>query len=433
MSHITKVLVLGYVWPEPNSSAAGRHMLSLLKSFLAADWHLTFASPALQGEHKIDLNRLGIEEKNIALNCSSFDDFILELQPDVVLFDRFMLEEQFGWRVAQHCPQALRILDTEDLHSLRQVRHLALKQQRELNTADLNSDLAKREIAAIYRCDLSLVISEYEYQLLQQHYQVPSEILLHCPFMLDLNSQVHPNLEFEQRQHFISIGNFRHEPNWDAVLWLKQTIWPLIRKQLPKAEMHIYGAYPPPKATQLHNVQQGFLLKGWASDAEQVMTQARVCLAPLRFGAGLKGKLVEAMLCGTPSVTTSIGSEGMGLATSLVAINDNSNNETLNWPGRMVEFSVDKQDAVAELIAQQAITLYTDKNLWQQSQQLGYQWLSHHFDQVPLRQRLLHRIKHIVASLETHRANNFIGQMLQHHQFKSTQYMAQWIEAKNRK
>jgi glycosyltransferase involved in cell wall biosynthesis len=403
-------------------------MLSLLESFVLVGWQVTFASPALQGEHKVDLTTVGITERNITLNCSSFDDFILELKPDVVLFDRFMLEEQFGWRVAHHCPQALRILDTEDLHSLRQARHSVLKQQRELSTFDLNSDLAKREIAAIFRCDLSLIISEFEYQLLQNHYHVPKAILLHCPFMLNLSNMAQNITTFEQRQHFISIGNFRHEPNWDAVLWLKQSIWPLIRQQLPHTELHIYGAYPPQKATQLHNVKQGFLVKGWAANAEVVMSQARVCLAPLRFGAGLKGKLVEAMLCGTPSVTTSVGSEGMGLA----PVNKDSANIGLNWPGHLVDFAPDQLPELAQIIAQQAISLYQDQNYWQQCQQLGYRWLSGHFDQLTLQPKLLDTIDNITANLDNHRANNFIGQMLQHHQLKSTQYMAQWIEAKNK-
>jgi len=126
----------------------------------------------------------------VALNCTSFDDFISELNPNIVLFDRFMLEEQFGWRVAKHCPDALRILDTEDLHSLRHARHQALKQNRPLTSADMNSDLAKREIAAIFRCDLSLIISDYELQLLTNNYRVPEHILLHCPFMLDLENFV---------------------------------------------------------------------------------------------------------------------------------------------------------------------------------------------------------------------------------------------------
>ncbi|MEP7706329.1 glycosyltransferase family 4 protein [Paraglaciecola sp. 25GB23A] len=427
MSLPRQILVLGYVWPEPNSSAAGKHMLSLLQAFQSAGWSITFASPALKGEHKIDLIALGIKEQKIALNCSSFDTFITELQPSIVLFDRFMLEEQFGWRVAQCCPQALRILDTEDMHSLRNARHQALKQQRQINLDDLNSEQAKREIAAIFRCDLSLIISDFEFQLLQSHYNVPANLLIHTPFMLELDKVALPKTDYSQRQHFICIGNFRHEPNWDAVLWLKQTIWPLIRQQLPLAELHVYGAYPPPKATQLHNVKQGFIIKGWALDAEQVMAQARVCLAPLRFGAGIKGKLTEAMLCGTPSITTCVGREGMGR----VPINELSKS-ALNWPGKYIEFDVVQQDSVAQQLALAAVDLYQNQQQWQACQQLGFSWLKQNFDGQIISSSLLSRIDSLMSSLEHHRATNFIGQMLQHHQFKSTQYMAQWIEAKNK-
>jgi glycosyltransferase involved in cell wall biosynthesis len=419
IKNIKKLLVLGYVWPEPNSSAAGSHMLSLLTLFVQQGWHVTFASPAQQGEHKVDLTQLGIDEQAVALNCSSFDDFINKLNPNIVLFDRFMLEEQFGWRVAKHCPEALRILDTEDLHSLRHARHQALKQNRPLTKADLNSELAKREIAAIFRCDLSLIISDYELELLKNHYSVPEHILLHCPFMLDIQNFAASENTFSDRQHFISIGNFRHEPNWDAVLFLKQSIWPLIRKQLPKAELHIYGAYPPPKATQLHNDKQGFLVKGWAEDAKHVMQQARVCLAPLRFGAGIKGKLAEAMFCGTPNVTTNIGIEGMAMGSE--------------WSGLTTDLATfDNHEVSATDFATHAVSLYQEEALWHQKQALGYTLINANFNQVEIQAKLLERIVDIQNNVITYRSNNFIGQMLQHHQLKSTQYMAQWIEAKNR-
>ena len=87
---------------------------------------------------------------------------ITELQPDIVVFDRFMVEEQFGWRVAECCPNALRILDTIDLHCLRLARQVAVKEQREFSVDDLFSDTAKREIASILRCDVSLMVSEFE-------------------------------------------------------------------------------------------------------------------------------------------------------------------------------------------------------------------------------------------------------------------------------
>jgi glycosyltransferase involved in cell wall biosynthesis len=418
-ANIKKILVLGYVWPEPNSSAAGSHMLSILSIFLQQGWQVTFASPAQQGEHKVDLTLLGIDEQEVALNCGSFDDFIIELKPNIVLFDRFMLEEQFGWRVAKYCPDALRILDTEDLHSLRHARHQALKQSRPLTKVDLNSDIAKREIAAIFRCDLSLIISDYELEILKSHYSVPEHILIHCPFMLDLQNFAVSQHNFLDRQHFISIGNFRHEPNWDAVLFLKKHIWPLIRKQLPKVELHIYGAYPPPKATQLHNPKQGFLVKGWAQDAKQVMQQSRICLAPLRFGAGIKGKLAEAMFCGTPNVTTNIGIEGMCMG--------------LDWSGLTTDLGkFDSYQTSAIDFAKHAVQLYEDQELWQQKQQHGYQLIKANFNKDEIQLQLLARIVDIENKLESHRANNFVGQMLQHHHLKSTQYMAQWIEAKNR-
>jgi glycosyltransferase involved in cell wall biosynthesis len=408
--HSKVILVIGYVWPEPNSSAAGSHMLSLLQLFLSQGWAVNFASPALQGEHKVNLTAMGISEHKIALNCSSFDAFIQQLAPDIVMFDRFMLEEQFAWRVATHCPNAMRILDTEDLHCLRDARHQAHKQNRPVTVEDLQGELAQREIAAIFRCDLSLIISDYEMELLQKQFSVPAFLLHHCPFMLDLAPLNRPTLDWQHRQHFISIGNFRHAPNWDAVLYLKQAIWPLIRQALPKAECHIYGAYPPPKATQLHNQQQGFLIKGWAFDARQVMADAKVCLAPLRFGAGIKGKLTEAMLCGTPSITTDIGAEGM--------------QGEFHWPGIIA--NDDEQFAAA------AVALYQDEVSWKKAQQQGYALLKGRFDHRILAPLLLARIEDVAQELAAHRSHNFIGTMLQHHQLKSTQYMAQWIEAKNR-
>ncbi|MET0609640.1 MAG: glycosyltransferase, partial [Pseudomonas caspiana] len=123
----THVLIIGYVWPEPRSSAASGHVMQLIQCFLEQGWQITFASPATEGEHKADLAELGIHEVSIELNNSSFDVFISELQPDIVLFDQFMIEEQFGWRVEKHCPNALRILETSDLQSLRHARHQQLK------------------------------------------------------------------------------------------------------------------------------------------------------------------------------------------------------------------------------------------------------------------------------------------------------------------
>ena len=405
-----KVLVIGYVWPEPNSSAAGTHMMSLLNAFRAQNWQVEFATPALRTEHMVNLDDFGISSQSIALNCESFDDYVKAYAPDIVMFDRFMMEEQFGWRVDKYCPNALKILDTEDLQCLRNARHEAHKGEREFTTNDLHSDIAKREIAAILRCDLSLIISSYEMSLLNDVFKIEPSLLHHLPFMVDLNTLPTSTKTFEQRQHFMTIGNFRHAPNWDAVLYLQQ-IWPLIRKQLPKAELHIYGSYPPPKATALNNPKSGFLIKGWADNAFEVMQSARVCLAPLRFGAGIKGKLLEAMIMQTPSVTTNIGSEGM-------------HNE-LPWPGKIAN--------TAEDFANAAVEMYNNQSEFEQAQQDGNTLLNTLYDKAQLSAVLIQKVDSISSDLNAHREKNFTGQMLKHHTMRSTQYMSQWIAEKNKK
>ncbi len=404
-----KLLIIGYVWPEPNSSAAGSRMMQLIHFFLSQSYQITFASPAQQTEHMVDLNFLGIAIENIQLNSTSFDKFITELQPSVVMFDRFMMEEQFGWRVAQQCPKALRILDTEDLFSLRNARHQAYKEKREMTEQDLlTSDMAKREVASIFRSDVSLMISKVEIELLLSLFKVEAKLIHYCPFMLSQEQLTQHNPSYAQRDDFMVIGNFRHAPNWDAVLWLKQQIWPLIRKQLPNATLNVYGAYPPPKATDLHDEKSGFLVKGWVEDAVFAMQSARVCLAPLRFGAGIKGKLAEAMFCQTPSVTTDIGIESM--------------QTELAWPGEVANS--------AKAIADAAVKLYLDEKSWQAASDLGQQNAQLMYQQEAILANLAKCLTRLTENLENHRNQNFIGGMLNHHHQKSTQYMAQWIDVK---
>ncbi|MEZ8718588.1 glycosyltransferase [Vibrio splendidus] len=406
-----KVLAIGYVWPEPNSSAAGSHMMSLLRLFKRQGWSVEFATPAQETEHMIDLSEEGITSQSIQLNCDSFDQYIEELQPDVVMFDRFMMEEQFGWRVEKVCPSAFKLLDTEDLQFLRNARHEAVKKETELTKAHLYSDLAKREIAAILRCDLSLIISSYEMELLQSEFNIDPKLLHHLPFMVDLNTLPENTKSFEERKNFMTIGNFRHAPNWDAVLQL-QKVWPKIRKQLPDTELHIYGSYPPPKATALHNPKTGFHIKGWAKDAQEVMEQARVCVAPLRFGAGIKGKLLDAMKLQTPNVTSEIGSEGM------------LPQGELQWPGAVA-------DDIDEFV-EAAVALYKDEEKWLKAQSQCHSILEAHYEQNQLGDKLIERLTALESGLESHRLDNFFGSMLKHHSMASTKYMSQWIAEKNK-
>ena len=213
------LLIIGKVWPEPDSSAAGSRMMELIRLFKREDFGVVFASSAKESKYSVNLQTYGVEKVSIALNEKSFDDFISRLKPDVVLFDRFMTEEQFGWRVAEQCPGAIRILDTEDLHCLREGRRIALKANREFTNRDLINDVAMREIASVYRCDLSLIISEFEMKLMTDFFDIDPGLLLYLPFMLDRikTDEIEKLPAYTDRTDFVTIGNFLHDPNWDHV------------------------------------------------------------------------------------------------------------------------------------------------------------------------------------------------------------------------
>lgn len=388
-------------------------MMQLINLFKLQRWKITFACSASDSEFSFDIVAAGIDKVTIELNKESFDHFVKELQPSIVLFDRFMTEEQFGWRVAEQCPGALRIIDTEDLHCLRYARQQAFKEKREFVLSDLNNEHAKREIASILRSDLSLIISEYEMSILQHYFKVDENLLHYVPFMLE--SQTETKLQtlptFEERTHFISIGNFLHEPNWNSVLYLKQEIWPLIRKELPQAELYVYGAYPSQKVLELNQPKDGFIIKGRANEVKTVMSNARVCLAPLRFGAGIKGKLIDAMQYGTPSVTTSIGAESM--------------HGSFEWNGIIANN--------AHQFAEAAVTLYNSKDLWLKSQLNGITIINNNYNSQKHGAALLDKLLSTQLNLEAHRATNFMGSLLMHHTLSSTKYMSRWIEEKNKR
>lgn len=406
-----KLMIIGYVWPEPSTTAAGHRMLQLIHTFKSFGYEITFGSTAVQTEFSADLEALGVHCVSFKLNHHSFDDFVQQLNPSVVVFDRFMVEEQFGWRVAESVPDAVRILNTEDLHSLRRTREECHKENIDFSIEQwLEKDITKREIASIYRSDLTLLVSTFEMGLLTEELNIPNKLLLHLPFMLE-SVEEQPNWpSFEERQDFITYGNGKHAPNVDSIKYLKEAIWPLIRKKLPKVELKIYGAYLPQHIQEMHNPKEGIHIMGWAEDLDVEIQKARICLAPLRFGAGIKGKLVDAMQNGTPTITTSIGAEGM--------------HGNLPWNGAIADEHIS--------FVEHAVSLYQYKGGWEQAQSNGIQMLVKCYSKANLEEKLTRAIETVALDVQAHRNQNFIGQILQHQKFASTKYMSKWIEEKNR-
>lgn len=405
------LLIIGWGWPEPNATAAGIRMLQLIAYFKSCNCQIAFVATAVQNEHSRYLNELGLHTEQVFLNCDSFDKFLVVLQPTIVLFDRFLTEEQFGWRVAALVPNALRILDTEDLHSLRHVREQCFRVNTDFSIPTwLQNDRTKREIASIYRCDLSLIISTYEMELLSDVLGKNAKLLYHLPFMVHANDVLWDSPCFEERMDFIFIGGGKHSPNIDAIKYLRSDIWPQIRKQIPNTHLNIYGAYLPQHVLELHDEPTGFLIKGKAALISDVMSKAKVCLAPLRFGAGIKGKLLHAIQYGTPSVTTSIGAEGMYAE--------------MDWNGIIADRTHDFIKA--------AVDLYSDQVKWLRAQKNGYQLLTALYDKDNLEEKLSAKITSLYIHRDAHREQNFIGSLLQHQTMASTKFMSKWIQAKNK-
>jgi glycosyltransferase involved in cell wall biosynthesis len=410
-----KILWILFVWPEPGSSAAGSRTMQLIEACRDAGHEIRLSSPCQSNPHQKLLEEQGLETVRFEPNDTEFDLFLTEYNPEIVFFDRFMIEEQFGWRVKIHCPGALRVLDTVDLHFLRRLRQKKVQNREDpllLSKRELASEDAMRELSAIYRCDLSLIISSFELNFLHDQFLVPVQMLELCRLFYPPPSNFK---DFDVRNNFMMIGNFNHAPNVDAVQVLERGLWKNIQEKLKEhgiddAELHIYGAYPSNEILKLDNPKNGFRIRGWAEDAKDVLSQYRVNLAPLRFGAGIKGKISDGWSVGTPCMATTIAAEGLheGLVFGGIIEDD--------W----------------QSFAEQAARLYSERSLWQEAQNFGKKIIENVFDEKTNAAKFIQALNRLSAEKESLREKNFVGQMLWHHQHRSTEYFSRWIEAKNR-
>jgi glycosyltransferase involved in cell wall biosynthesis len=286
-----------------------------------------------------------------------------------------------------------------------------------------------RELASIHRSDLTLVCSPYELDLLQNKYNIPSYKLALASFFVDSKEDVkdeyfttskvgdiddsNNDFSFENRVDFVTLGGFKHPPNIDQVKVLKHDIWPQIRKQIPNANLFIYGAYAPHAIQKLHDERTGFHVKGHASSLMNVLTRARVMLAPLRFGAGIKGKIIDSWKFGCPVVTTPIGSEGMTMI-------DETHQKP--WGGIITSNSND--------FVQGAVDLYKNKSQWIKCQNQCRSLLDELFDAKKNLKTLDDNILVALHEKESRRQRDYFSAILWSQQARSTEFFSRWIEQK---
>ena len=155
------LLVVVNQLPEPTSTAAGQHLIQVLESLVPVVNSIVIGHTADKTDRSYVFDSNAITSRRIFINDSEFDSFLIDFAPQIVLFDRFTLEEQFGWRVSECCPATMRILNTEDLHGLRAAREEALINNMDWRDCVLSNPTLLRELASLYRSDLTLVISEF--------------------------------------------------------------------------------------------------------------------------------------------------------------------------------------------------------------------------------------------------------------------------------
>ena len=444
------VLFLSFVPLSPETSAAGVRTRDLMEGFLKAgfsDVHYACASKMDEQENakvnkqlvergvKFYANAIPNREdafKTVLAECGKRNPI------DVVVFDRFLAEEAYSFRVREMCADALRVLDMQDCHALRRerARIVGLESsggsgdnsnaiERSINAKpEATEDDFAREISSIFRSDLTLVCSSAELELLHAACGVPKEKLCLAPFFetIDTKSIITPFAD--RKDVFVSIGTFNHAPNVDGLRYLKKEIWPLIRGELPNAEFHAYGATCLPKNfDELNDAKNGFFVKGFCKDIGETLSTAKVLLAPLRFGAGIKGKIIEAFKYGTPVITTPIGGEGIGVPGIFENGCDNMDAIKANWGGTF--------DCVTPAaFATAAVDSFTNESLWTKQSKRGVELRNELFNKEKTIPPILEAISNKCENLRTIRNEDFIGASFWHQSNRSTDFFSRWIELK---
>ena len=268
---------------------------------------------------------------------------------DTVLVSRHYVAREFLPLLRKHAPQARLVFDTVDLHYLRERRGAELAgDATRLRAATRTRAL---ELDVVARADTTLVVSTIEQAVLRE--DAPDA---RVEVLSNLHQLAGTGQPFAQRRDIVFVGGFRHPPNVDAVRWFAGDVFPRVRERLPGVVFHCIGDDVPAEVRALA-AQPGVQVHGHVPDIDPYMADCRVAVAPLRYGAGVKGKVNLSMAHGQPVVATHAAVEGMHLR----------DGEDVLVAGDAAAFA----DAV--------VRLYTDQALWERLSRGGIDNVARHF------------------------------------------------------
>lgn len=303
-----RALVIDDNTPTPDQDSGSVDTINYLTLLKQLRFHVTFipAADLLNfGGYTRDLQRIGVECR-YAPYTTSVEEYLKAHghDLDLVLFFRYTTAAPLLDVVRAHAPRAKVVLETVDLHFLRQEREALLEQSAEKSSL---AQAAKRsELETIRACDASIVLSDFELNLLRE--LVPGAKLALIPIARGIPGR---QADFEQRRGIAFIGGFRHAPNIDAVLGFAAQVWPLIRARIPGCIFSIAGSNAPKAILNL--AAPDIEVLGFVEDLSALFASCRLTVAPLRYGAGIKGKVVTSLSYGVPCVASPAAVEGMGL------------------------------------------------------------------------------------------------------------------------
>jgi len=243
--------------------------------------------------------------RGIGINVLEGDQKTFELATaqriyNVALFEFWHSAEWAATVLRRQQPWVHIIVDSVDLHFLREEAGLDVG----ISDKQTVSSNKEKELKVYKQADTVLVVTPEDQSHLKIHgigsstERIPNIMLLHS------------RPEQKRAHELIFIGGFRHAPNVDGILWFTNTVWPSVRAKIPDATLTIVGSYATPEVQQLAE-RLGVNFVGFVPDTKPYLDRAYLSIAPLRFGAGMKGKVTEAMAAGLPVVTTTFGAQGL--------------------------------------------------------------------------------------------------------------------------
>lgn len=344
--YLKKVLVIDSYTPMPDKDAGSLRMHRIMQVLVEQGAKVSFLPENRSYDRKYTplLQRIGVEAQYHPY-LESIEDYLKKqgLNFDTVIISRRDVAIKFLTNVKKYCSKAKIVFDTVDLHFVREARESALKTGNHVDihkSANLSTELKLARLA-----DAMWVVSEAERQVLAE---IAPDI------NVEVISLIHDVEKTEigrlERDGIVFIGNFLHPPNADAVRFFIGDILPLVRKQLGNVKFSIIGANPPKELKKYAKTINNLEVTGFVDDITPYLNNAVLSVAPLRFGAGVKGKISSSMSIGLPVVTTSVGAEGMNISHH--------------------ENAMIGDDAAS--FANSIIELYQDHGLWEKISQNGY-------------------------------------------------------------